>query len=181
MKSKYLILILAVLVFASCTKRSAMKSDRTEKVTPEEQIESALLESSQLVEGFVVDTFFYYQRGACYGMCPIFNLTIYNDGHAIYEGKNFVDRIGIYRTTMDEAVLQKVTQAAESIGYFSFEDIYDNPHITDIPTTKTALRKDYKLKWVTNRYKGPAGLKVFYNEIDSIIEQHNWMKVSERD
>ncbi len=181
MKYNYLIFLFVVLILASCARRRERRSDHTEQVSPEQMIQDALNDTSGIVEGFAVDTFFYYQRGACYGMCPIFNLTIFTDGQAIYEGKNFVDRIGFYRTTMDETVLQKITKSAMSIGYFSLEEEYDNPHITDIPTTKTALRSEYTLKWVTNRYKGPASLKIFYNEVDSIIGHQTWMKVAERE
>ncbi len=120
------------------------------------------------------DTFLIYHRGACYGMCPIFDLVVYMDGSAVYEGRNFVDLIGFYQTKMDATALQKITDQANAIGYFGLQEKYDNPNVTDLPTTRTGISKDGKLKMVSNRYKGPAGLKMLYDAIDKTIAAQKW-------
>jgi hypothetical protein len=167
----FLIIALVILSYSCQRKKKVVpaNSDPVSEVNIDPK--SGHVESGELL---TTDTLIYYQRGACFGMCPIFNLTIYNDGHAIYEGKNFVDHIGFYRANVDPAALQKITDVAGSIGYFSMEEKYDNPNVTDLPSTRTGIAKDGKLKMVTNRYKGPKSLLTLYNALDTMIIHTDW-------
>ncbi|MDZ4823608.1 MAG: DUF6438 domain-containing protein [Flavobacteriales bacterium] len=122
----------------------------------------------------------FYGRTPCFGMCPYFELKVYTSGYAVYEGKNFVDRIGFYHTTFDKASLQKVLTVAESIGYFSFLDSYDNDKVTDLPTVTTTLTKDGNHKTVASRYKAPRELEQLYHELDFMIEDAKWHELKSR-
>lgn len=126
------------------------------------------------------DTVLYYDRGACFGMCPMFSLVVYADGRGVYHGKNHVNRIGLYQSKVNEAALQNVVDVARKIGYFGMQEVYDNPSVTDLPTIKTAVYADGKLKRVAGRYKAPQGLKTLYTAIDSLIEQQNWTLVNDK-
>ncbi|MEY3398991.1 MAG: hypothetical protein RL220_1585 [Bacteroidota bacterium] len=122
-------------------------------------------------------TFLVYKRTPCFGMCPYFDLTIYQSGYAIYEGKNFVDMIGFYHTKFDKTALQEMMATAERIGYFSLADSYDNPHVTDLPTVTTSVMKDGSLKTVEARYKYPKELEELYQIIDEKIDIQKWTPV----
>ena len=170
MKKISLSIILLVLIISFCSachQKHAM-AETTPVAAPTEAAVAEVLAIP------VIDTFLVYNRGACFGMCPIFNLVIYTDGKAVYEGKNFVDRIGFYQATVDAAALQKITSTAESIGYFGLDAIYDDNGVTDLPSTLTGIRKDGKLKMVTNRYRGPKSLKTLYDELDALIAKQQW-------
>ena len=54
------------------------------------------------------DTILYYFRGACFGMCPMFELTVWKDGKAVYVGKNHVDRIGRFQSQISYSDIQHV-------------------------------------------------------------------------
>ena len=41
------------------------------------------------------EPFFSMQRTACYGTCPQYRISIYHHGKITYNGKLFVDKIGI--------------------------------------------------------------------------------------
>lgn len=178
MKTLQMISIYALLliVVVSCGKKEKQAAAiQTKEVEARALAVKDSIEKSKASER---DTFLFYQRGACFGMCPIFDLVIYTDGQAIYEGKNFVDMIGFYQTKLDPAVLQKILNRANSIGYFGLEEKYDNDYVTDLPTTVTGILYEGKLKLVHNRYKGPAVLKTLYDEIDKIITEQKWQPTS---
>lgn len=120
------------------------------------------------------DTVIYYARGACFGMCPIFELTVFRDGKATYLGKNHVDRIGRYEAQVGFSDVEHIRQKAMGIGYFSMQSEYDNEHVQDLPNIITAIDNDSKLYRVRNRYKGPTALRVLYTELDSLIERQAW-------
>jgi hemin uptake protein HemP len=120
------------------------------------------------------DTAIFYSRGACFGMCPIFELTIMKDGRAVYLGKNHVDRIGRYQTMVSYTDVQKVLTKANEIGYFELKSEYDNESVHDLPDIKTGIAHNGQLYRVRNRYKGPAALRYLYTELDSLIERQDW-------
>lgn len=117
---------------------------------------------------------YYYERTACFGQCPIFKLTIYTSGYAVYEGKNYVNNIGVYQSSIDAAALQKINEAANSIDYFSLQSVYDDPNKLDVPSKITIIRQGDQKKSVTNRVKGPKTLEVLYSAFDDLIATATW-------
>jgi hypothetical protein len=88
-----------------------------------------------------------------------------------------VNRIGTYHTNLDTTSLQKIDKAAESIGYFSFESVYDDPYKTDVPSKITVLPSKDGSKKVMNRVKGPKSLEMLYTAFDEVIESAQWKLV----
>jgi hypothetical protein len=123
------------------------------------------------------DTMLYYSRGACFGMCPIFDFTLMKDGRAIYNGKNHVDRVGRYQALIDITEAEKVLRKANEIGYFQLKTEYDNPNVHDLPDIITGIAHEGHLHRVRNRYKGPAALRMVYAELDSLIARQSWSLV----
>jgi hypothetical protein len=126
------------------------------------------------VQEAVSDTMLYYSRGACFGMCPIFELTVMKDGRAVYLGKNHVDRIGRFQAMVSFTDIEQVVQKANEIGYFDLNSVYDNDNVQDLPDIKTGIAQHGKLHSVRNRYKGPAALRMLYTQLDSLIEKQTW-------
>ncbi len=115
-----------------------------------------------------------YERTPCFGRCPVFELTIYQSGYAVYQGKNFVDLIGFYHTTLSAASLQKISAVATEIGYFGFQEVYDNAYVTDLPTIYTELQISGERQRVMARYQAPEGLQRLYTALDEAIAQSTW-------
>jgi (2Fe-2S) ferredoxin len=115
-----------------------------------------------------------YRRTPCFGTCPIFNFKVYESGRALYEGKNFVDMIGVYYTNVTPDQVQKIMRVAEQIKFFQMQDAYDGA-VTDLPSVHVSLKKNGEIKTVKNRYQGPKELKVLYEELDGLIKSLNWL------
>ena len=158
-----LLVFSVLLVLFSCTKQR--KAPQAEPITQRSQ-------PPTLPVG--TDTMIYYSRGACFGMCPIFELTILNNGRAVYTGKNHVDRIGRFTAQVSFSDVKHVLHKAEEIGYFQMNTAYDNDKVHDLPDITTYVAHEGTLHKVRNRYKGPASLRFLYNELDTLIEKQQW-------
>ncbi len=134
--------------------------------------------AAEEVKEVVTDTMLYYSRGACYGMCPIFELTVMKDGRAFYLGKNHVDRIGRFQAIIDYSDMAPVLKKANDIGYFELNGVYDNEGVQDLPNIITAIANNEKLYRVRNRYKGPAALRMLYAELDTMIARQTWSPIA---
>jgi Domain of unknown function (DUF6438) len=168
--SIYLFLLLgaiSILWFSCKTKESALANDTA--------VEEVAVTAPAIPKD---STFLIYKRSPCFGMCPYFDLTIYQSGYCVYEGKNFVDMVGFYHTRVESSVLQNILKTAEGIQYFSLADSYDNPHVTDLPTTTTGIMKNNVMKQVAARYKSPKELQELYQVLDEMIEASTWTSMA---
>lgn len=180
-KTITIVAILLLSVVACKQKKETATVDPNAEAIALAEAKAAIAKAEEAALQADRDTLLFYQRGACFGMCPIFDLVVYESGRAVYLGKNYVDRIGVYQTTIDPTALQKIRTTADAIGYFGLQESYDNPHVTDLPTTVTMIASgEGKLKTVANRYKGPAGLRTLYEELDKMVEAQDWKLIQSK-
>lgn len=153
---------LAVLLIWGCRN----KREATQEVNAEPWV-TALDSSAILIS---------YKRTPCFGTCPHFDFVLYGSGRAIYTGKNFVERKGQFSGRLADVAKAylPVYERATSIGYFSMENVYDEPMVTDLPSVTTLLRSPGGTHAVTNRYKGPESLDSLYIALDALMESISW-------
>ncbi len=122
-----------------------------------------------------------YERTPCFGTCPVFKFSMYSDGTARYEGKNFVDRMGSYEGRIPKDAFDRIFSTAERLGYYNLEKSYDNVMVTDLPACYTDIMgKDGKRKFVNNRYQGPAEIREIYTLLDEIMESIEWNRIENK-
>jgi hypothetical protein len=164
------LVIVALFLFACKKQRSVVEQTPVPSVNADTTV--AIVEP---------DTVIYYERTACFGMCPIFTYLVLSNGDAFYEGRNFVDRIGRFRSNMDQTALQSIQKLSAEINYFSLNPSYDNPHVSDVPSVITRLRFGEQDLKVVNRFKGPKSLLRLYESLDQIIADTKWETISEEE
>jgi hypothetical protein len=152
-----------IIGIASC---SSSRREAQAQVTPSVVQETETKSAS--------DTAISYSRGACFGMCPIFDLVVMKDGKASYLGKNNVNRIGRFEAHVSFSDIQLIQSKAREIGYFELLPVYDNESVHDLPNITTGISDGKHVHRVRNRYKGPAALRYLYTELDSLIERQSW-------
>jgi hypothetical protein len=127
------------------------------------------------------------ERGACFGTCPVYKLSIFADGRVEYDGKEFVKLKGKARGQITKAALQSLVREFENINYTRLDDEYvsEGPNCpewwTDSPSAVTSL--DWKGKKKTIRhYHGCRGARVLdqltalENKIDQVVNTKRWIK-----
>lgn len=157
------IAFLTLLVVGGCgNQRSAV-----EQPTTPEFVDSVAVQEEPPAPK---DPWLYYERTACFGTCPVYKFTLNHDGGCLYEGINFVDRIGVYRGKVsDSTAFSRIRSAAEQLDYFNLEESYDDSLVMDLPSTYTLIDG----KGVLKRMGGP-NLKPLYEAIDQVIEEVDW-------
>ncbi|MDA9312241.1 DUF6438 domain-containing protein [Vicingaceae bacterium] len=115
------------------------------------------------------------QRTACFGRCPIYTLTVYEDGRAEYFGKNFAPREGMWIADVTPELMEQLLIFANEIEYFELENIYDKEAVTDVPSTISSLRTVQGLKTVVNRFDAPEELRRFEQYFDELFKDVEWL------
>lgn len=121
-----------------------------------------------------------FEKTPCFGHCPVYNVKIYESGFAIYEGRNFVEKMGMYATRFDSAEIEKIYNKALDIGYFDLKNEYNDPLITDLPSTISRIHfggQDHKIR---ARFNTPKRLVEFHDNLAVTLLEKNWKPYDNR-
>lgn len=118
--------------------------------------------------------FAYIERTPCLGKCPIYSMTIYKSGYAIYNGKNFVEEKGIFEGYISPKIRKEIKRIAKEIQYFEMKSIYTDTLIMDLPTTYTQLHFEGQNKKIIAKAHVPTPLLHFQKYLDGIVQKTVW-------
>ena len=118
----------------------------------------------------------YLERTRCFGVCPVYSISIYRSGCVVYEGNEHVKPLGNHFTFIDRKTLEGIGRKAEELRFFDLKDEYRNPYLTDFPTVYVEVRFKGKSKRVWHYdAEPPRNLVEMENYIDSLFgEGTNW-------
>jgi hypothetical protein len=122
------------------------------------------------------------ERTACHGTCPVYSLSIFQDGKVEYDGLDFVQVKGKQTGSITPDQVQELTNAFKEADYFNLKDEYKAP-VTDLATTTTSFTLDGKTKTVSNYGgclegspdKAPQALCDLEKHIDLIAHAAQWI------
>ena len=137
------------------------------------------------IEGIPRDLVIVLERGICFGTCPVYKLTISANGSVEFEGRHYVKKKGMIRTTISREQLKDLVAEFEKARYFTFQDRYGikedgcNTDVVDTPRVKTSITIAGKTKSVEHQHgcKGPLGidqLTALEDKIDEVVNSSRW-------
>jgi uncharacterized protein DUF6438 len=126
------------------------------------------------------------ERTHCYGPCPVYTLSIMEDGTVLYEGEDFVRVKGKAKGRITKVALEELVREFEKIDYTNLEDEYvegkNCPQAwTDHSAATTSLNWKGKQKTIRH-YQGCKGLPILgqltalEDKIDEVVNTKQWIK-----
>jgi hypothetical protein len=110
-----------------------------------------------------------FRRTPCFGTCPHYEATIYPDGRVQYDGQQYAPVEGKRDFTLPMAVVSKIKQDAEQLGFFQLREQYPSSH-SDLPSTFLIIRRpDGTMKLVQAEGEVPPSLKTLFAYIHEEI------------
>ncbi|SDK17526.1 hypothetical protein SAMN05421823_10263 [Catalinimonas alkaloidigena] len=123
------------------------------------------------------------EKTPCFGRCPTYKASVYEDGTVFYEGRQFVAKEGTYEFQAPAEQVKQWLQEAKQLGYFQLEDEYPTK-ATDLPSTITSVRLDGKTKQITAVENVPPALRAFQTKLHEsmmqLIEEQEGKPATER-
>ena len=149
----FIIGLFTLIAFIACNKKTgsgAKEEPVSEKpATPnnkENEAEEPAPEAYQVL-GF--------QKTACFGKCPVYQVKFYKDGRATWYGKMNVERMGWHETKVAKDDLKRLLDKAQEIGFFDFYNEYPTGQkVADLPSTITFIRIGDMEKSIKNTHDG---------------------------
>jgi hypothetical protein len=118
------------------------------------------------------------EHTACFGICPVYKLSIRTDGTVKYEGTSFVKVKGRAEWLLSPEAMTHLRDAFYKARFSSFRDTYEEQSVTDAATTIVSYVNDGKSK-IVRHYAGdrtaPEDLRWLEHEIESIVQIEKWI------
>lgn len=121
---------------------------------------------------------FYIKKGACYGKCPTYELTINTDGSMVFVGERFVEKEGRHTKSISIEEVNKLGNTFKDAGFFTMEDTYDG-NVTDLPTVIIQCSEGETTKRIKSRFDSPEKLDELQKKLEAIAESDGWTKATE--
>ena len=121
-----------------------------------------------------------FNKTPCFGRCPVYKIKIYASGFSTYEGINFAEKMGLYSTTFSQAQIEKIYNSAVEIGYFDLNNEYNDPQVSDLPSTISRINYNGQDQRIMARNNVPEKLKIFHETLAEILLGQNWQSYSNR-
>ncbi|MGG8495710.1 DUF6438 domain-containing protein [Tenacibaculum sp. TC6] len=75
------------------------------------------------------------RKTACFGDCPVYEVSIDKDGNVTYNGIQYVLEEGIREFKLTDEELKTLNDKLSKKDFSSFKDSYDNPDVMDLAST----------------------------------------------
>lgn len=117
------------------------------------------------------------ERTACFGACPIYTVTIYDDGTVVYQGERFVDVTGEQVGQIDPETVQMMVEAFAEAGYFDWDEAYTDQYVTDVPSVITSVTRNgetHRIERYTGDGSAPLALPYLERWLDLMANTGQW-------
>ena len=128
-------------------------------------------------------------RNACYGTCPVYELTIDADGNVTFDGRKHTKTLGKAAGKISGNEIDRLITEFNAVGFLELNDNYDQNNCpsfaTDMSTIAISLRQNGQTKTVVHNLgcstKGdhkpyPPGLSELAKKIDEAARTAQWIK-----
>jgi len=116
------------------------------------------------------------EKTMCRGQCPVYSLSIFENGLAQYIGKENVEKIGTYEKNLSSSEIKSLKTAFNQANFFDFEDEY-TALVTDLPSTYISYTQNGRTKKIRDHYGAPEALKKLEELLIAVSEsQEGWKK-----
>jgi hypothetical protein len=131
------------------------------------------------VEGVTVTL----ERRPCFGTCPVYSITVEENGRVRYEGMAHVSVVGSDTGSITSEQMALLIAEFDRVGYTQLEDryAYGEPscpsYVSDAPTTITSLTRHGTTKRVEHDYgcaDVPSALTALERLIDDVVRSGRW-------
>lgn len=116
-----------------------------------------------------------FTKSGCRGMCPSFDLMVYENGQMIFNGKRYTKQEGEATAQLTESELAKLKVDCQKADLYACEAEY-GMRIMDIPTTDIHFYekdKDVRVRW---RMHAPESVTLLNKEIMDIVYAKGWVE-----
>ena len=128
---------------------------------------------------FKIDTLFTLAYGPCRGNCPVYRLSVTNDGMVFWNGLQHVERPGLHFTRLEQDQKDKLESWVATALQSGLLDHYPGKEevIVDFPTRSFTLKLNNRIQQIEVNHSPPRQLVTIEKLLLSWLKQADWRPV----
>lgn len=113
------------------------------------------------------------KAGGCFGYCPVFRLTVRNNGQVEYEGFQFAERQGLDSFQLTELETKRLREKVKEVNLWQYPD-HIKSDVVDAPSATLHAFKDGQTKSVQGSIDRPTPLLELEDLLKDLAEAHDF-------
>lgn len=130
------------------------------------KIPSAAAQGEKLIE---------MEKSPCFGLCPVYHLTVYRNGSMKVHAKQNMKISGIHTLQLGKSEFKSLRTRLEKMGLEKYQDEYREP-VADAPSTEVRYFIDGRPKKIFTNFIFPEPLQKITDELDQKATGEGWVK-----
>lgn len=111
--------------------------------------------------------------GPCYGNCPVYTITVYDNGIAAYEGERFTERRGVHIRNIGRAALKSLKQELVAANLWEFPNAFRS-RIPDLSTVTIEYFENGRSKVIRGKDGRPPQVLKIQELLEQIANEGDW-------
>lgn len=117
-------------------------------------------------------------KGPCYGNCPVFTLTIFENGLASYKGERNTERLGTYVKKLDKTQMERLLREFKSANLWQYRDVYTG-RIPDVQSVAITYFEGSRKKTIAGKEVRPNAVKWLESILDQVANDPDGWELKE--
>jgi len=113
-------------------------------------------------------------KGACFGTCPVYELSIYEGGKAVLKAKRFMDNLGTQEKMLAPEVYAAIEKAFAKSDFYTHPDEYKS-NIQDLPSTTLLYNNGTAEKSIRCKEQMPETLRKLEDLLVAVVKSDGWI------
>ncbi|MFC1670936.1 DUF6438 domain-containing protein [Spirochaetota bacterium] len=110
------------------------------------------------------------ERTMCYGTCPVYTVSVDDNGNIEYYGEMFVSKAGSHKWKVPKKTVTALNKLLTRYKFLSFKNSYTEYNATDMPSAIITIKTDDGKKKRVEHYHGDFNAPEELNEIEDSID-----------
>ncbi len=128
------------------------------------------------------ETIIFYSKGACMGKCPVYSVTVSENGYMKYEGVMNVDKLGTYGRQLTKKEFKKLKKRFRKAKFHKLDEKY-GMDVMDAALTTFKYKSDNVDKKILVKLEPPKNLKKAEAYVQELITDtdelsYEWTQIS---
>ena len=142
-----------------------------------EVAKATLTQTEEVIENPIITL----TKGACFGTCPVYTLSIMEGGKMIFEGLKNTTKLGTYSKQLTLEKMNELLSLFEQYKFMELQDFYES-RVADLPAAAITYTKDGVTKKIVGKMERPQRVRDLEDKLAELAESdENWILIKASD
>jgi hypothetical protein len=112
-------------------------------------------------------------KGNCYGRCPVYLLTIYDNGVMTYEGARYTDKMGLHIKRLSKPEIESLSWTFQRANLWQYENVYRSDY-PDLPPVSITYYDGDRSKTILGKETRPEAVLELEGRLNELANSEGW-------